>query len=250
MKMKNILQKLIGSLAFLSLLSGCTPKSPDAIYLPRLTRAEITSEEFKIPVTRQIIDAYVAGEKSFLLYAGSERCSFCVALEPLLENYIKSAKVELFYIDTLSEDYDLNRQYYFDEFNLYATPTLYIINNGQVIHQEVGSTNLKTRTAVRKFFETYIKTGNYYIDEGETIDRPTKYATFTYSFLNPLEQKTMMNTFYTLFENKGFYIYLRQKNENYPTFSLTLGNDETIYPLNGTEDDLLTAKNALISYFS
>ncbi len=250
MKMKNILQKLLGSLAFLSLLSGCASKSPDAIYLPRLTRSEITSENFKIPVTRQVIDAFVAGQKSFLLYAGSELCSFCLALEPLLENYIKSAKVELFYINTLGKDYDINRQYYFDEFNLYATPTLYIFKEGQVVHQEVGSTHLKTRTAVRKFFQTYTKTGQYYIDEGESIDRPPKYATFTYSFLNPLEQKVIMNTFYPLFENKGFYIYLRQKNETFTAFSLTLGNDETIYPLNGTEDDLLTAKNALISYFS
>lgn len=250
MKLQKRLQKLLGSLGLLTILASCTPKSANAIYIPTLTRKEITTENYKIPVTRQVVDAFVAGEKSFLLYAGSDRCRYCVALQPLLETYIQSAKIELFYIDTLGDDYLDNAQYYFDTFNLAATPTIFVFKNGSVVHLEKGSTNLQTASNVRKFFETHTKRGAYYIDEGNISKRPSKYVTFTYHFINPTEQKIITETFYPLFETKGYNVFLREKNDQYPSFNLTLGNNESSYPLDGSEEDLITAKTALIDYFS
>ncbi|NLY62690.1 MAG: thioredoxin family protein [Erysipelothrix sp.] len=119
--MKKILAVIMAGLI---ILVGCSSKQPD----------------YKITPT-QAIEILETGE-NIILYLGSRECSACQALAPTFEEVANEYPNKLYYIEILdaqanhTEDYAKLLEEYTGK--LSSTPTIFAINNKEVVDKHVG----------------------------------------------------------------------------------------------------------------
>jgi predicted bacteriocin transport accessory protein len=252
MKTGKRLQILLFGSALLSTLAGCGPNNENKILVPTIINESFSEENAFIPLTYELTKAFLESKKSFILYAGSPRCTHCINLMPSLLEYIESSKVEIYYLNSLTATYQENYGYFLEELDLKATPTFLFIKEGKVIHREVGTRNLKTTVNIVNLFKKYVYTNNYvHINLPETaINYPDKYVTFSYNFSSVEAQKIINTHFYPLFSEKNYNIYISDERENENSLLLTYGAETTSTNLiNGSDEEISEARATFIDYF-
>lgn len=252
MKTGKKLQILLIGSALLATLAGCGPNNENKILIPTITNETFNEENAFIPLTYELTKSFLASKKSFILYAGSPRCSHCIELMPHLLEYIESSKIEIYYLNSQTATYQENYGYFLEELDLRATPTFLFIKEGKVIHREVGSGNLKTTVNVVNLFKKYVYTQNYvHINMNESsIKYPYKYVTFNYNFLNVEAQEIVNTHFYPLFSEKNRNIYITNDSESENTLFIKYGKETTSTNLlNLSEEELSEARTTFINYF-
>lgn len=252
MKTRKRLQMLLVGSALLTILAGCTPNIKDKMLVSTITNNTFNEENAFSPITYELTKTFLESKKSFILYAGSPRCIHCINLMPLLLEYIENTKVEMYYLNSQTETYLHNYEYFLNTLDLKVTPTILFIKEGEVLHREVGSKNLKTSVAVNNFFNKYIYTKNYvHIKDAEVPPKyPSKYVTITYDFLNVQAQTIVNKYFYPLFSDAKRHVYIVDNRDEPETLALTYGNEPLVTNLyNYSEEEILDVQSAFINYF-
>ncbi len=194
-------------LLFSLLLAGCTPNNDGKVLIPQIKTSAISKENYTIPITKERFLAFKEGKRSFILLVSSERCPFCQQVEPLLVNYVKEYKVEMYKLEGTSKEARDNLAFYREELEPsrtdLPTPTIYIFANGEIIKREIGIAKLKTRKEVITFFDEYIKTLSYYsLETDEEVEGAKNEIYFKFDFDSEFSQSIVNNHFYPLFSKK------------------------------------------------
>lgn len=252
MKNRKKLQMLLIGSALLTILSGCRPQSEDRILIPKVNSAEINEDSALLPLTYEMTKAFMEGKRSFILYFGSPLCHFCNELKPLLIDYVSKTKTEIYCLDATSLTYEQNFDYFKSTFSLRGTPTITLIKNGEIIHQEVGSQNLKTGVAVSNFFRNHIFTSLYThrIDLSIPLPKNEKSVLFTYDFNNSEHQKVINTYFYPHFHEQNINVSITNMITEPKTITLEYldtSNVITLDPQN--EEALKVVQSEFLEYF-
>lgn len=92
-----------------------------------------------IPIDGVTVDAFVKSGKTAVIYVGFAECPHCENFAPILNKFINDTGVPVYYLnmDNLGQ---INSDFIGDmqKFQINATPTVFLLKHGKVIHKYVG----------------------------------------------------------------------------------------------------------------
>lgn len=92
-----------------------------------------------IPIDGVTVDAFVKSGKTAVIYVGFAECPHCEKFAPVLNKFINDTGVPVYYLnmDNLGQ---INSDFIGDmqNFQINATPTVFLLKHGKVIHKYVG----------------------------------------------------------------------------------------------------------------
>lgn len=80
-------------------------------------------------ISSKELNKMIEDKKSFNLYLGRENCPYCRILAPQLSKLAKDDKVEIYYLDTLETDADMDK--FFEQYKLEYVPSLMVFKAGK-----------------------------------------------------------------------------------------------------------------------
>lgn len=245
-------------LIFSVFLTSCTPNdngsnntSNDSnVLIPQITTSAINQENYALPMTKARFSAFKEGKRSFILLFSSKLCGHCRELEPLLINYVKEKKVEIYKIELTSEEYINNSGFYEKEIDFEGqTPTIFIFAKGEIVKRELGTGKLKTRKEVITFFDFYIRTSKYFVlqtEREEADDQKSIY--FQFDFNSEFSQNLINNNFYPLFSNRNS-VYLIDESAK-SEIEISFSDYDEVFTFNEENSDLTAALTFFNTNFS
>lgn len=252
MKLEKRMSLLFIPLIFSGILSSCALINETKVLIPLVTTSDIKKETYTLPMTKERFLAFKEGKRSFILLSSSEKCHYCQELEPLLVNYVKEFKIEIYKLEGTSNEVADNLQFYTDELEpdgSLRTPTIYIFENGSIVKRELGTGKLKTRKEVITFFDQNIKFLNYYSLHDDTAINTTKEAIyFKFNFDSEFNQSLVNNNFYPLFSKKTTVYLIDEKARTNLEISFT--KHEEVFTFNEENSDLTAALSFFKTNFS
>lgn len=95
------------------------------------SKEDVYNEQVKIFKKVEIaeLNKMIEEKKSFNIYLGRENCPYCQILVPQLDKLIKDEKVEIYYLDTLNTNKEMDN--FFKEYKLEYVPSLMRFEEGK-----------------------------------------------------------------------------------------------------------------------
>lgn len=121
-------------LSFVMLLSLAACQSKEDVYnnqVKDLTRIEMAD-----------LNKMIEEKKTFNLYLGRENCPYCQIIAPQLVDLVKKEKVEIFYLDTLNTNEEMDK--FFKDYKLEYVPSLMVFTEGDGQEIKLNHNQAKT----------------------------------------------------------------------------------------------------------
>lgn len=232
MKKRKVTSKLLQLATMLIVLTSCAPKNDGHIVIPLRSTKNISSENYTIAITKERLDAFIGGKRSFILYVMSPSCGACKKVGPRFAYYVDKTKVEMYELDISSTDFKTHGDYYTKTLNLRVTPTILLFENGQVVEKVEGANTFSNNDDVINYFGDRIKRTKLFIkDEDAKLSTRKRAVIYTFNFDNQAAQLFFNETFYPLVNMNDYTTYLHNDSDADHNFLITFTTNETSFNL-------------------